>query len=296
MTNAMHIRPIEVKRASDFTESPSLSAIVYSKKGGGKTSFAASGGDRTVMIFVGAGISGMKTIQSPWFKENIGTNPFIEEVHEELNSKGMPKEKATLFDQITKKFDWWLENRIDDWDTMVLDDIANTRKAAMYKGFEINKDAGLSSAWANTENAGGIPMSGIQDFGVEMRAMLWLLESYVEIFESAGKNFLVLAHERYTFSKSLNRKGEPIVGDKDIVDKIRPGFVGKTMPDDITANFDEVWHLEKVGMGDSGIVKLDCYGDGQILASTRHAGVFKPFEKDPNFKEMMERVRKSQGK
>ena len=49
-------------------------------------------------------------------------------------------------------------------------------------------------------------------------------------------------------------------------------------------------------MGDSGIVKLDCYGDAQILASTRHAGVFKPFEKDPNFKEMMERVRKSQGK
>ena len=134
MTNPSY----EVKRASDFTESPSLSAIVYSKKGGGKTSFAASGGDRTVMIFVGAGISGMKTIQSPWFKENIGTNPFIEEVHEELNSKGMPKDKATLFDQITKKFDWWLENRIDDWDTMVLDDIANTRKAAMYKGFEVS--------------------------------------------------------------------------------------------------------------------------------------------------------------
>ncbi len=290
----MHIRPIEVKRVSDLVESPNLSALIYSQKGGGKTSFAATAGDRTVFVFVGAGISGMKTLQSPWFKEKIGTNPFVEEIHEELDSKRMPK-KATLFNQITKKFDWWLDNRIDDWDTMVLDDIANTRKAAMFKGFEINMQAKLSEAWAKTEKY-TIPMPGIQDFGVEMRAMQWLLETYVEIFESAGKNFLVLAHERYTFSKSKNAKGDVIVGDKDIIDRIRPGFVGKTMPDDITANFDEVWHLEKIGMGDGGIVKLDCYGDNIVLASTRHAGVFRPLEPNPNFKEMMERIKKSQGK
>jgi len=287
----MHVRPIEAKRVSDLTDIDTLSAILYSLKGGGKTSFAATAGDRTVFVFVGAGISGMKTLKSPWFKEHVGTNPFVEEIHEELDKKRMPK-KVTLFDQITEKFDWWLENRIDDWDTMVLDDIANTRKAAMYKGFEINKGAGLSSAWSNTVDAGGIPMSGIQDFGVEMRAMQWLLETYVEIMESAGKNFLVLAHERYTFSKSKNRKGEVIVGDKDIIDKIRPGFVGKTMPDDITANFDEVWHLTKIGMGDQGRVKLDCYGDAQILASTRHAGIFQSTILDPNFKDMMESVEK----
>ena len=290
MTNPSY----EVKRVSDLADTPNLSAIVYSKKGGGKTSFAASGGDRTVFIFVGAGISGMKTLQSPWFKKEIGTNPFVEEVHEELNEKRMPK-KATLFDQITRKFDWWLENRIDDWDTMVLDDIANTRKAAMFKGFEINMQAGLSSAWANTEKY-TIPMSGIQDYGQEMKVMQWLLESYIEIFESAGKNFLVLAHERYTFSKSKDNQGRPIVGDKDIIDSIRPGFVGKTMPDDITANFDEVWHLTKIGTGDTGIVKLDCYGDAQILATTRHSGVFKPFEKNPNLREMLERIKKAQEK
>ena len=68
------------------------------------------------------------------------------------------------------------------------------------------------------------------------------------------------------------------------------------MPDDITANFDEVWHLEKMGMGDQQIVKLDCYGDGQVLASTRHAGIFKPFESNPNFKKMMEKIRKAQEK
>lgn len=294
MTNPMHVRPIEAKRISDLTDISTLSAIIYSLKGGGKTSFAATAGDRTVFVFVGAGISGAKTLKSPWFKKEIGTNPFVEEIHEELDLKRMPK-RATLFDQITKKFDWWLDNRIDDWDTMVLDDIANTRKAAMFKGFEINMQAGLSSAWSNTEKY-TIPMSGIQDFGVEMRAMQWLLETYIEIFESAGKNFLVLAHERYTFSKSKNSKGDIIIGDKDVVDKIRPGFVGKTMPDDITANFDEVWHLTKLGTGDKQIVKLDCYGDAQILASTRHAGIFKPFEANPNFKEMMERVKKAQGK
>ena len=290
----MHVRPIEAKRVSDLVDIPTLSAMIYGQKGCGKTAFAATAGDRTVFVFVGSGISGVKTLKSPWFKDTFGTNPFIEEIHEVLDEKRMPV-RATLFDQITRKVDWWLDNRIDDWDTMVLDDIANTRKAAMFKGFEINAQAGLSKAWSNTEKY-SIPMSGIQDFGTEMKVMQWLIESYVEIFESAGKNFLVLAHERYTFSKSKNSKGDVIIGDKDIVDKIRPGFVGKTMPDDITANFDEVWHLTKIGTGDSGIVKLDCYGDGQILASTRHAGIFKPFESNPNFKEMMERVRKAQGK
>ena len=284
----------EVKRALDLTDTTTLSSIIYGKKGCGKTSLAASGGDRTVFIYTGAGISGAKTLRSPWFKEKFGTNPFIVELHEELNEKRMPK-KATLFDQITRAIDWWLENRIDDWDTMVVDDAANTRKAAMFKGFEINQAAGLSTAWAKTEKY-TIPMPGIQDYGQEMKIMQWFVETYIEILEAAGKNFLILAHERYTFSKSKDSKGNVIVGDSDIISSIRPGFVGKTLPDDITANFDEVWHLTKIGMGDSGIVKLDCYGDNQILATTRHAGIFKPFESNPNLKEMLERIKSFQGK
>lgn len=284
----------EVKRALDLPDTATLSAIVYGKKGCGKTSFAASGGDRTVFIYPGAGISGAKTLRSPWFKEEIGTNPFVVELHEDLNEKRMPK-KATLFDQITRAIDWWLKNRIDDWDTMVIDDVANTRRAAMFKGFEINQGAGLSQGKSRTETY-AIPMPGIQDFGQEMNVMQWFVESYIEILEEARKNFLVLVHERYTFSKPKDSKGNVIIGDKDTIDSVRPAFVGRTMPDDITTNFDEVWHLEKIGTGDSGIVKLDCYGDGQILANTRHAGVFKPFEPNPNFAEMMGRVRKAQGK
>ena len=283
--------PFEVKRASDLKESPNLSALIYSKKGGGKTTLAASGGDRTVFIFAGAGISGAKTLQSPWFKEKVGTNPFIVELHEELNEKRLPK-KATLLDQITHAIDWWLKNRLDDWDTMVVDDAANTRKAAMFKGFEINQEAGLSKAWSKTEHY-AIPMPGIQDYGQEMKIMQWFVETYIELLEAAGKNFLFLAHERYTYSKSKDAKGNVIVGDSDIISSIRPGFVGKTLPDDITANFDEIWHLTKIGMGESGRVKLDCYGDAQVLASTRHSGILKATELDPNFKDIMERIKKA---
>jgi len=225
---------------------------------------------------------------------DINMIQFLEQFMEDLNEKRMPK-KATLFDQICKAIDWWLENRIDDWDTMVIDDVSNSRKAAMFKGFEINQLAGLSKAQSKTE-LHGVPMPGIQDFGQEMNIMQWFVESYIEILEEAKKNFLVLAHERYTFSKPKDSKGNVIIGDKDIIDGIRPAFVGRTMPDDITTNFDEVWHLTKIGSADSAIVKLDCYGNDQILANTRHAGILKSFEKNPNFKEIMERIRKSQGK
>ena len=103
--------PFEVRRALDLPDTTTLSAIVYGKKGCGKTTLAASGGDRTVMIYPGAGISGAKTIRSPWFREKIRTNPFVVELHEELNEKRLPK-KVTLFDQITRAIDWWFRKRI----------------------------------------------------------------------------------------------------------------------------------------------------------------------------------------
>ncbi len=287
------VEPV-IRRISDLASNICLSAIIYGQKGSGKSWFAATAGDRTVFFTVGSSISGLKTINSPLFQEKVGTNPYFEEIHEVLNKQRTPI-KATVFDNLCRKIDWWIDNKLDDFDTVVIDDVTNTRKAAMFKGFEINAEADLSKGWEKTKKY-IIPMPGIQDYGQEMKLMLWFVETYIEILEGLGKNFLVLAHERYTFSKSKNRKGDPIVGDKDIVDRIRPGFTGKTMPDDVTANFDEVWHMTKQGTGNATVHKLDCYGDNQILGSTRHGGIFNPTELNPNFQEMLSRIKTAKQK
>jgi hypothetical protein len=279
------------KRMSDMMADPVLSALVYGQKGCGKTWFAGTAGDRNLFITVGNSISGLKTLKSPLFKEKVGADPFVVELHEELNAQRMPI-KATLLDQVCKTIDDWLEKRHDDFDTVTIDDATNTRRAAMFKGFEINQMSGLSEGWVKT-NQYDVPMPGIQDYGQEMKIMQWFVDTYLEILAEQGKNFLFLAHERYTFKKQLNSKGNPVVGAADIIDKIRPAFVGKTLPDDITVNFDEVWHIEKKGLAQDQVPILDCYGDNQILASTRHAGIFNSMEPRPNFLDFLERIKKA---
>lgn len=279
------------KRMSDLTADPVVSALIYGQKGCGKTWFAGTAGDRNLFITVGNSISGLKTLRSPLFKEKVGANPWVVELHEVLDEKRMPI-KATLLDQVCVTIDEWLEKRSDDFDTVTIDDATNTRRAAMFKGFEVNQAASLSEGWAKTAKY-SIPMPGIQDYGQEMKIMQWFVDTYLEILAAHGKNFLFLAHERYTFSKQLNSKGDPIVGAADIIDKIRPAFVGKTLPDDITVNFDEVWHIEKKGLATSAVPMLDCYGDNQILASTRHAGVFKSIETNPNFLDFLARIKEA---
>jgi hypothetical protein len=268
-----------------------LSALVYGKKGCGKTWFAGTAGDRNLFITAGNSVTGVKTLQSPEFQEKVGANPFVVELHEELDENRMPK-KATLMDQVCDTIDWWLANRGDEFDTVTVDDATNVRRAALFKGFAINQSAGLSQGWEKTKQH-EIPMPGVQDYGQEMKVMQWFVETYLEILAAHNKNFLFLAHERYTFSKSKDSKGNPIVGDKDIVDTIRPAFTGKTMPDDITVNFDEVWHIVKKGTSDGAVPTLDCYGNNQIMASTRHPGILKAFEPRPNFLEFLERIKKA---
>jgi len=279
------------KRMSEMMADPTLSALVYGQKGCGKTWFAGTAGDRNLFITVGNSITGLKTLRSPLFREKVGADPWVVELHEELDEKRMPK-KATLLDQVCVTIDEWLEKRPDDFDTVTIDDATNTRRAAMFKGFEVNQAAQLSEGWARS-NQYAIPMPGIQDYGQEMKIMQWFVDTYLEILAAHGKNFLFLAHERYTFKKQLNSKGDPIVGSADIIDKIRPAFVGKTLPDDITVNFDEVWHIKKEGLATSEVPILDCYGDNQILASTRHAGIFKPMEPRPNFLDFLARIKRA---
>ena len=121
------------KASEIFVDTP-ISAMIYGQKGCGKTWFAGTAGDRNLFITVGNSLSGLKTLRSPLFKEKVGADPWVVELHEELDATRMPK-KATLLDQVCDTIDEWLAERSDDFDTVTVDDATNTRRAALYKGF-----------------------------------------------------------------------------------------------------------------------------------------------------------------
>lgn len=280
----------DMKRVNDTPPGTIIIGLIHGAKGSGKTWYAATAGNRSVHITINASNTGIETLRSKLFKEKVGTDPFHIPLYQELGDDKLPIDKAKLFDDICRTIDWLFINKYDDFDTIVIDDVTSMKKAAMFKGFVISSQEGLSEALTRVGKH-IVPLPGIQDYGQEMKIMQWFMDTYIPIFRKENKNLLLLAHQRITYEKARNNQGGILVGAPDVIDKVRPGFTGKSFPDDIIADIDEVWHMEKVGSGKDAQHRLRIYGDEQILCSTRHPGSFNNLEINPNFLEMWNRIK-----
>lgn len=281
--------PVPTVTLDEIQAGDSVIALVYGGSGAGKTPFLGSAGSRSVIIDTG---HGLETLKSPKFRERYPDHkPIIAVINEVFNSDGSPQAKG--FDLISETIDWHLDNRSDDFDTICIDEMSATRRMAMFKGLELSSDSGRSNTKASVSKNKGIVVPAIQDFGMEMNIIEWLIGTYSEVCRQAGKHLLIAAHERITYKMPTNDKGAVLIGQPPVVEKKRPAFTGRSQPDDIVAYFDEVWYIEAVNTQLGNESRIYPYGDGIVSAKSRHAGVFGNIELKPDFLDFVKRIKEA---
>jgi hypothetical protein len=266
---------------SDMKPAESITLLLYGASGKGKTRFAGTAGDDTLIIEIGAGI---ETLNAPAFRKDVKTNPKIAIVEEVIDPKTGMFASAEAFDKVSDILDIALKD--DSIKTVVVDDATFLQYFANNKALDINKETNRSKTIDQAKKI-GVPLMAVQDFGTQMKIIEWFLATYILQFKKAGKNFILTAHERLTYEKGDK------VGDTPTVSKISPGFIGQSFPDTVPAFFDWVWRAESVSGGDSIKYRFRTVGDEKIIAKTRHAGVYKVLEDDCNWQSLLARFHKA---
>ncbi len=269
-------KEFELVYLNDSPEEEPISIMPYGATGSGKTWFAGTAGDRTLIINTGKGLS---TLKAPAFRAKHDYNPML------VNINLGPNSHDQTCDAIDYAFTHWL----DRFDTIVIDDASSLRRGAMWKAIQINSDLNKSTTLANEKKFGTI-VPQVQDYGEEMSVVEQFLSSYTDIFKSHNKHFILTAHEKLSF-----KKGDKI-GDPPILVKIRPGFTGTSFPDTVPGFFDEVWWFHVEGKGERRKFRATTLPSEKITAKTRWNGIFKEDEEDCNFLNIVERIRSFQRK
>lgn len=265
-----------------LTEVYTTNALIFGGSGTGKTWFAGTAGPRTLFVNIGNGI---RTLESIGFLKKYpdAAQMLTVDVTEKLTHTGLP-EAATAFDTISDVVDFCLDKRSDEFDTIVIDDASALKQFAMNKGLELNQKIGKSQSLSKGKQL-ELQVKAIQDYGIEMDLIEQFLDGYCRICREAGKNFIVTAHER-----TIYKKGDT-PGEIPTIYKIKPGFTGQTFPDQVPRHFDWVFHSEVVAAGGGPVYRMNTVGDEIITGKCRDAGVFQTIEKNPNLKEMLDRVK-----
>lgn len=250
--------------------------MVYGPSKSGKTYFAGTAGPRTLFINIGEGID---TLLSPAFtmKYPDAKDMIMVDVRELAD-------KATAFDEVTEAIDEALAKFADQFDTVVLDEATALRKFALNRGMELNTEARTRGA-SRANRTEEFVNPDIGDYGMEMKLIEWFLATYIPKFKAMKKHFIMLAHERQTFTKPAK------IGDDPILKRIAPGFTGKTFPDAVPVYFDDVFRMEVVGGGTNVAYRLRTAGTEMEMGGVRHGGIFGTVEQDPNFLKMLAKIR-----
>lgn len=279
-----------IERLSDKKRGTSITLLLYGPAGSGKTWFCGSTGDRTLYIECE---NRLATVQSPGFKKKWGNwNPIVHQVTEEF----LPDGGAKALDEIARIIRTASTDYPDQFDTIVVDGASALNRFALNKGLELNQKLGKSKTLSrigldvlNTEIA-------IVDLAVQDRtAEMGMIENFIfkvnDYVRKEGKHFIMTAHERITYKEKP--KDHMTAPDKDFIDKIRPGFTGRTFPDNIPGMFDLVWYMQCVGSGAQAIYRARTEGDSGLIAKSSFNGIFKELEPNPNFQDILKRIREA---
>ena len=284
-----------VSRVSETPPAETLRAIIYGGSKTGKTWYFGTAGDRTLIIDTGAGL---ETLRSPLFKKDVGSDPLVTSaLMEKIGERGYVTE-AVAFDMVCDILDESLKLYKDDVDTVVIDDMTALQRFALNKGLEVNQKLNKSKTRDKIEKLDA-PIVAVQDYGIQMDLIVRFLAAYIDIASSYKKHLIIGAHEKHEFKLARDKEGNIMMGEPPVVTKTYPAFTGRQYPDQINGMFDEIWRTEKSGSGEGLVYRLRITGSAksvvdteEIVAGTRHAGVFKESViRSPNFLRMLDEIR-----
>lgn len=272
-------------RAHDLQPLDSIRMLLYGEQGTGKTRFAATCGDRALIINTGFGTT---TLTSPSVKK-LG-NPLVITVTEEMDKVTGIFKTAKAFDLICDIMDKWEGS--DEIDTIIIDDATFLGKLAMNKALELNFNSKKSHSLTNSRKNGMMELAG-QDFGEQMGVIDWFLYSYSQSMMLNKKHLIITAHERLVYEKTLDQNGKPVFGEPATLTKVTPGFYGEKFPGVVMGYFDFIWHSEMDSGGDNRRYRFRTIGNEVIAAKSRYSGIFKEMEVDTNFLSILARIKKA---
>lgn len=279
--------PAAFNRLSELSDTDPVIGMLYSGAGKGKTWLLGTGGNRHLIIDTGD--TRLVTLKSKLFKDKIGYDPIIISIDEKLGPRGVVT-IATAFDAVCDTIDWAIANMRDQFDTISINDVTQLRRFAMNKGLEASAKLGKSQTKTKAD-ALDVVIYAVQDYGMEMDLVEKFVSGTKSICMKNGLNFFMAAHERLTMQAAKTASGQPVVGEAPVVVDTRPGFTGKTFPDNICMYFDLIWHLESVGSGDNIVYRARTQGGEDITARTNFGGIFSSIVKNPHLLKTIELIK-----
>ena len=278
--------PVQFEMLDETPDYESVTMLAYGGSGTGKTMLVGSAGPRTLIVNIGDGLT---TIKGPFCKKKFYSQgmPIIATIHEERDPETLFFKSADAFQKVQKSIEWAMDKFPDRFDTIAVDDATQLRAFAFNLGLELNKEFDRSKTLQKGKEVGGF-IPAVQDFGAEMDLIENFVAETISFCKDEKKHFILTAHERHIFKKVRDNSGK-VVGEE--LDKIRPGFTGKTFPDDITNYFDLVWNLEAIRTGQGAVFRANTIDGAKIKAKSRYPGVFKDVEPWPDFQKILATIK-----
>lgn len=273
-----HKSKFRFKRAKNYPKGEAWIKLLYGASKTGKTYYAGTAGPKTFFINLGFGF---ETLKMPAFTARYNIDDMI--VFDLLQEDFGEPNKA--FDHMCKGLDYAIAHHRHEIENIVLDEATALRRSLLVSAMTINNKMSSGNRSNRPNRGDDYARADVDDYMIEMDQLKWFLETYIPIFKEEKLNFLMLAHQRQIFGKPAK------IGEQGALEKTLPGFTGQKFPDDVPAFFDDVWYSETKLVAGKSIYFHRTGGSGMRVGGSRHGGLFKPEEEDPNFQRFLQRIR-----
>lgn len=250
-------------RLDEWKPGDPVQLLVYGQAKTGKSWGALTFPRPVVMDFD----KGVATARNPEFVAKYGfRNFFYETFTENKLVKGVPQ-SHNAFDDACRFFDEWMKKDgkwkdlhtgkeyavgVDQFDTWIIDSGTTLSEFAQYKAIIIMGGMKLSKTHEEAMKH-GLLVPKIQDYGSERS----LVEQFVDMVKSTGKNVVLICHEKETTDDNGNTTA------------VVPLLTGKSS-ESISLKFDEVYNLRIKKAGMQTVRYLQTAADGLRKVGSRY--------------------------